>query len=109
MADVFTKEERSAVMARVRGRNTGPEQTVAAALGRLGYRFRLNPPDVHGTPDVVLTECPIVIFVHGCFWHQHRDCEAAKRPGTNRKYWNTKLSSNARRDRRNAALLRATG
>jgi len=54
MVDVFTRAQRSAVMARVLGRNTSPERDVRRALHWLGYRFRLSPQRLPGRPDVVL-------------------------------------------------------
>ena len=86
MADVFTKKQRSAVMARVRSKHTEPERAVVATLRRLGYRIRLHPDAVPGKPDAVLPEYRVAIFVHGCFWHGHR-CEAAALPKSNRECW----------------------
>ena len=109
MADVFTKRQRSAVMAKVRGANTAPERAVRSLLHGLGYRFRLRPRELPGRPDIVLTRHRIAVFVNGCFWHQHLGCEAAARPTSNVRYWNAKLDRNAIRDRMNLALLRKLG
>ena len=58
-------------MARVKAANTRPEIAVRRLVHRLGYRFRLHRRDLPGTPDLVLPKYRAVVFVHGCFWHQH--------------------------------------
>jgi DNA mismatch endonuclease (patch repair protein) len=50
-----------------------------------------------------------VIFVNGCFWHQHKGCKEASRPKTRRKFWADKLDGNVRRDQRNYRALRRLG
>lgn len=107
--DVFSKEKRSAVMARVGSGDTAPEIFVRSLLHRLGYRFRLHRRDLPGTPDIVMPGRHTVIFVHGCFWHQHTNCSAAARPTSNRDYWNAKLDGNIARDKRCQKLLRSLG
>ena len=67
--DVYGPEKRSAVMRRVKGRDTTPEMTVRRALTRLGARYRLHRKDLPGNPDIVLPGRRIAFFVHGCFWH----------------------------------------
>ena len=109
MSDVFTPEQRSRVMAQVKGRDTTPEIAVRSLLHRLGYRFRLHRKELPGTPDVVLPRHRTVVFVHGCFWHQHPGCEAAARPASNTEYWNRKLDANRARDSRNQAELERLG
>jgi DNA mismatch endonuclease (patch repair protein) len=109
MTDVFTPEKRSAVMARVKGKNTTPELKVRKALTALGARYRLNRKDLPGTPDVVMPGRRLAIFVHGCFWHGH-DCPRGSRvPKANREYWTAKVSRNVARDQRTAAELAAAG
>lgn len=98
MADRCSPAERSAIMARVRAVNTGPEVVVRRLVHRLGYRFRLHRRDLPGTPDIVLPRYRAVVFVHGCFWHQH-DCRHGRRqPATNQAYWLPKLARNVKRD-----------
>src|SRR3546814_4891270 len=72
MKDHLSPEERSAHMRLIRGRNTQPEVRVRQLLHAMGYRFRLHRRDLPGSPDIVLPKHRIVIFVHGCFWHQHK-------------------------------------
>ena len=103
--DRYTKADRSRIMSRVRARDTQPELIVRSTLHRLGFRFRLHRSDLPGKPDIVLPKLRKVIFVHGCFWHQHQGCSRAKRPQTNRAFWNAKLDRNIARDLENYAAL----
>jgi DNA mismatch endonuclease (patch repair protein) len=107
--DAPVSAQRSRNMARVRGKDTKPEMIVRRLVHALGYRFRLHRRDLPGCPDLVFPSCRKVIFVHGCFWHQHRGCRKAKLPKTRRQFWETKLSGNKARDRRKIAKLRASG
>jgi DNA mismatch endonuclease (patch repair protein) len=100
MTDVFTKDKRSWIMSRVKGRDTKPEILVRSFIFRIGFRFRLCRSGLPGKPDIVLPRHNKVIFVHGCFWHGHKGCKRSKRPGSNEKFWNKKLDGNINRDRR---------
>ena len=95
-------------MARVRSVDTAPEMLVRRLVHRMGYRYRLHRRDLPGTPDLVFPRRRCVIFVHGCFWHQHA-CPRGTRPTSNHDFWNRKLDSNVRRDRYNTAALRRNG
>lgn len=107
--DVFSRHERSRIMAGIKGKNTRPEIIVRSLLHRMGYRFRLHRTDLPGKPDIVLPRHRKIIFVHGCFWHGHKGCPKSKRPQTNRKFWNRKLDGNIRRDAETLSDLRKLG
>ncbi|MES2921916.1 MAG: DNA mismatch endonuclease Vsr [Verrucomicrobiota bacterium] len=112
MADVFTPEKRSQVMARIRSWDTKPEIALRRMLHRLGYRFTVNSrsnKQLPGRPDLVLPKFHTVIFVHGCFWHGHEHCPAFRLPGSNIHFWTTKIDGNRARDLRNEAALLALG
>lgn len=102
---------RSTQMALVRSRDTKPELVVRHIAHALGYRYRLYRRDLPGTPDLVFPGRHKVIFVHGCFWHSHRDptCWRARIPKTGRDFWTAKLKANATRDIRDLAQLKARG
>lgn len=106
--DSFTKQQRSACMARIRSTNTQPELTVRRALHAAGYRFRLHRRDLPGKPDIVLPRHRLAIFVHGCFWHGHT-CKDGRRPRSNEGYWNPKLDRNLARDARRRQELSELG
>ena len=97
--DKITKEKRSWNMSRVRSKNTKPELLVRSSLHKMGYRFRLHVKRLPGNPDVVLPKYKAVIFVHGCFWHQHTGCKKATHPKQNLDFWKEKLARNIERDK----------
>lgn len=109
MADVFSPEKRSRIMSRVKGRNTKPEILVRSLVHGMGYRFRINVRRLPGNPDIVLPRHRKVIFVHGCFWHGHKDCPRSKRPAANVDFWNRKLDLNMERDKRFESELKSLG
>jgi DNA mismatch endonuclease, patch repair protein len=102
---------RSAQMALVRSKNTKPEIVVRQLVHSLGYRFRLHRRDLPGSPDLVFPRHRKVIFVHGCFWHQHNDptCWRSRLPKSRQEFWRPKLAANAARDQRDLAALDTAG
>jgi DNA mismatch endonuclease, patch repair protein len=98
VVDIFTRQKRSQVMSRIRGRDTKPELAVRSVLHRWGYRFRLFQKDLPGRPDVVLPRYRAVVFVHGCFWHRHPGCQFAYTPKSRRQFWRKKFTGNVTRD-----------
>ncbi len=96
--DIVTIKERSALMSRIRAKDTKPELIVRRLAHALGYRFRLHRRDLAGVPDLTFPARKKVLFVHGCFWHQHRGCKFAYRPKANAKFWKRKFAANRRRD-----------
>lgn len=96
-------------MARVRGRDTGPEMIVRRMVHGMGYRFRLYGRALPGRPDLVFRSRSKVIFVHGCFWHRHKDCALARVPKSRLDFWQPKLEGNRVRDEHNVRTLKADG
>ena len=109
MTDVFTPEQRSAVMRRVKGRDTAPELKVRRMLRAAGIGYRLGGCGLPGRPDVVMKGRKVVVFVHGCFWHGHDCPRGARKPQANADYWRNKIDRNRVRDARVAAELIAEG
>jgi len=109
MTDVFSKEKRSWIMSRVKGRDTKPEMLVRSFVHRMGFRFRVHRRDLPGNPDIVLPRHGKLIFVHGCFWHGHKQCPRSKRPATNKNFWDKKLDANIKRDKHIQNELRRMG
>jgi DNA mismatch endonuclease (patch repair protein) len=107
--DIYSKQKRSELMSRVKSRNTKPEILVRSALHNLGYRFRLHRKDLPGSPDVVLPKHRTVIFIHGCFWHQHPGCKKSTLPKQNASFWSTKLARNVEHDKEVRRKLEETG
>lgn len=107
--DVFTPEKRSAVMRRVKSRDTGPELAVRRILRAAGIGYRLGGCGLPGRPDVVMKGRRVALFVHGCFWHGHDCPRGARQPKANADYWQTKIKRNRERDARNEAALVEAG
>ena len=107
--DVFTPAERSAVMARVKQRHTGPELKLRRLLWAAGYRYRLHVKRLPGSPDLVFAGRRAAVFMHGCFWHGHDCPRGARMPKANAAYWRAKIARNRERDAAADAALRAQG
>ena len=109
ITDIYSKEKRSKVMAKIRGRETKPEILVRKYLFSKGVRYRLHDEKLPGKPDIVLPKYHTAIFIHGCFWHGHPDCKKSKLPATNTGFWEKKISGNIKRDKRNVEELKSEG
>ena len=109
MVYIFTKEQRSFNMSRIRNKNTKPELIVRSVVHSMGYRYSLHRKDLPGKPDLVLVKHRKVIFVHGCFWHMHTCRYGKVKPETNAKFWQSKREGNVTRDKRNLRKLRREG
>lgn len=107
--DIWTKEKRSEVMSKIKGKNTKPEMILRSQLFRQGFRFRVHQKDLPGKPDIVLPKYQTAIFVHGCFWHYHKDCREGRIPSTNSKFWKEKLEKNIAKDEKHIEALKLAG
>jgi len=74
-----------------------------------GFRYRLHARSLPGSPDLVFPKYKAVIFVHGCFWHQHEGCRYATTPKANGEFWARKFEGNVARDARHVEELRRQG
>lgn len=111
MPDKISEERRSENMRRIRSKGMKPEMVIRKLSHALGYRHRLHEKKLPGKPDLVYPGRKKVIFVHGCFWHQHGDpdCKISRRPKSNLEYWELKLDRNVERDIQNQTALREMG
>lgn len=109
MADVHNKAIRSKNMSAIHSKGTKPELIVRQFLRAHKLGYRKNYKDLPGKPDLVLTKYRVVIFVNGCFWHQHKNCRFASIPKSNSDFWTTKLNTNVERDKINYEKLTAMG
>ena len=101
--DIWSKKKRSAVMARIKSKDTKPEKIVRRYLYSKGYRYRKNVKNLPGSPDIVLRKYGVAIFVHGCFWHGHSI--DGHIPLSNSDYWRNKIERNKERDELNKRKL----
>lgn len=105
--DKWDKEKRSAVMSKIKSKDTKPEILVRKYLWHRGYRYRKNVKQLPGSPDIVLPKYGIVIFIHGCFWHGHE--LDGHIPHTNSEFWRKKIQKNKERDEKNKQKLLSLG
>lgn len=96
-------------MSKIRGNGTKPEIFVRKFLFSHGIRYRKNVKKLPGTPDIVLSKYNTAIFIHGCFWHGHKNCKSSKLPSTNKSFWYNKISKNIIRDKKNKKDLKKLG
>ena len=108
MADTITPAQRSAVMRRVRAKDTSPELAVRRAFHKHGFRYRLHDKSLPGKPDLVFKKHRMIVFVHGCFWHWH-GCKRSRMPSSNVPYWTSKIARNVERDKSHRSALEASG
>jgi len=109
VVDKVSKETRSYIMSRIKGKDTKPEILVRSYLFSRGLRFRKNDKRYPGSPDIVLPKYNTIVFVHGCFWHLHEGCKYASIPKSNVDYWKKKLYRNKERDESNLKELENMG
>lgn len=113
--DIVSKAKRSEMMRAVGQRRTSAEGAVQTILRRLGARYRLNHAGLPGRPDFANRTRSWAVFVHGCFWHGHRNCAKTKGgssgriPATNTEWWAEKIDANRERDQRKERALRDLG
>ena len=109
MADFLSSEERSIRMSRIRSVSTKPELLLRHAIWHRGFRYRVNDKKLPGRPDIVLPKYRTAVFVHGCFWHGHKDCNNYTVPKTNTEFWLAKVARNQERDQEVWRKLEAKG
>lgn len=98
--DTVSAEQRSLNMAKIHSKDTKPEVFLRSALHKAGFRFRKNDKRYLGTPDIFLPHYNAVIFIHGCFWHGHKNCRLFRLPKTNVEFWKNKIGRNMARDKK---------
>ena len=108
-------------MSRIRSAHTKPEMVVRKFLHRQGFRYRLHgltpgpsPKGerrkyLPGKPDIVLKKLNTVIFIHGCYFHRHKNCRYASEPKSNVAFWKKKFADNVKRDKLVKQTLRKEG
>ncbi len=92
-------------MEKIRSNNTSPEIVLQKALRKEGIKFKRNYRKLYGTPDIVLSDKRIAIFVDGEFWHGYHWEEKKKKIKANRTYWIPKIEKNIVRDKNNSKKL----
>lgn len=96
------------MMASIKSKNTVLEIAIRKRLHAKGLRYRLHGKGLPGRPDIIFPKFKALVFINGCFWHQH-GCYLSVMPKTRSDWWEKKLSSNKKRDQLNYQLLRSLG
>ena len=96
-------------MSRIKGKDTRPEKIVRKFLSKRRVKYRLHEKKLPGKPDVIIPKIKVVIFVNGCFWHQHKGCKKQALPKTNIEYWKPKLKRNITKQKKDIKLLKRRG
>jgi len=109
MADVHDQKTRSYNMSRIKSKDTKPEMLVRRTLFSNGFRYRLHVKKLPGKPDIVFPKLKTVIFVHGCYWHGHKNCRYFILPKTRTDWWLNKINGNKLRDEENRKSLIRSG
>ena len=109
MADTVTREKRSEIMSKVRGKDTRPEMIVRRLVHGMGFRYRLHSAALPGRPDLVFASRRKVIFVHGCWWHRHSCKQGRTAAKSNVEFWAEKMETNVSRDQRVIRSLKREG
>ncbi len=110
MVDTVTPKRRSAIMAKIRSKNTFPELAVRSYFHARGLRFKIHDRTLPGKPDIVFASRKAAVFVHGCFWHGCPRCvDGTRKVKSNSKFWVEKVLGNKERDARHSAALKIEG
>ena len=109
MTDSLSSQERSRLMAKVRGSgNRSTEGEVERVLRECQIRgWVKHPHRIAGRPDFYFKKSRVVVFVDGCFWHACPKC--GRIPKSRREFWAAKIDQNRRRDQRVGRFLRSEG
>lgn len=106
MTDIMSREKRSVLMSRIKGKNTGLERAVFAGLRQKGLVFSRHAQDLPGRPDIVVRRSKVVVFIDGDFWHGWQVPRWRNRLDP---WWRKKIQATRARDARTMARLRRRG
>lgn len=96
-------------MSRIKNKGTRPEKKLYNLFIKAGYKVRRNAKALPGKPDILLERKRVAVFLHGCFWHRHKNCKYAYKPKSNIAFWEKKFAANQARDKQVKAKLVALG
>ncbi|MPZ53890.1 MAG: DNA mismatch endonuclease Vsr [Acidimicrobiia bacterium] len=107
MVDVFSPEDRSLIMAKIKSRDTKPELVLRRTLWAAGARgWRCHRTDLPGRPDIAFGPAQLAVFVDGAFWHGH---PSKYKEGQSGDFWDRKIAANMARDREADIALEGLG
>lgn len=105
MPDVFTKEQRSQVMARIKSKGSKIEMKMKKALdeNKIGYEYQ---PKLFGKPDFLIKP-NIALFCDSSFWHGRNWNKL--RTQLKEGYWQDHILANRKRDAMVGKTLKKQG
>ena len=92
-------------LSKVKSNDTKPEKLVRKFLWDNSIRYRKNYKKWPGKPDIAFPGKKKVIFIHGCYWHRHKNCKFSYTPKSNQEFWEKKFVKNLERDIKNQKSL----
>ena len=96
--DTLSPAARHINMSYILSKDTKPEKLIRSALHRAGFRYRICDKRYPGKPDLIFPRYYAVIFINGCFWHAHENCQYFVFPKSNQDFWKNKFTRNKERD-----------
>ncbi len=104
--DIMSSEKRSALMSRIKGKNTTPERIIIGRLEQQNLTFEKHARNLSGSPDIVFNRERLAVFIDGDFWHGWRFPLWKHKLSLN---WQEKIQKNRERDQVNFKRLRRGG
>jgi DNA mismatch endonuclease (patch repair protein) len=98
-AGFYSTRKSSAIMSKIRSKNSKAEILLRKALWRYGCRYRLHAKGIIGKPDIIFVRQKVIVFVDGDFWHGYNWEEKKKKLISNKAYWIPKIERNIQRDK----------
>ena len=105
----YTTKERSALMSKIKAKETKPEVQLRKALWNVGIRYRKNVKSLPGKPDIVISKFKLILFIDGEFWHGYDWDKKKKSIKSNKGFWIPKIERNMQRDAEYNLLLKEQG
>jgi DNA mismatch endonuclease, patch repair protein len=90
-------------------KNTKPEILIRQYLFSWGFRYKLHVKNLPGTPDIVFAPKRLIVFINGCFWHQHGNCKKKDGKSSLSEYWLNNFAKSIKRDLRILDQLKELG
>lgn len=110
MTDIFSKEKRSEIMSKIKGKDTKVEvrfrKKLSEVIWPMGLRYRKHYKKIPGSPDIAFPKYKLAVFIDGDFWHGWNYLEKrSKLP----EFWKKKIERNMERDAKNSKDLKKIG
>jgi len=104
--DNLSQEQRSYCMSKIRSKWTFYEIKLHNYLKSKKIKYKIHPK-TNGSPDIILIDKNIAVFIQGCFWHKCPKCY--KESKSNKEYWVPKIEKNVKRDQKNEKIIKSSG